>query len=235
MKVIGISLPKTAYKPGESVVATVTVQREIESGGVVYFYIRRTGQVWQAGPVVTVGNTGLALPDIFAKGQTQMVNAIFNLPSDASGNYQIGAREQSESAIGVQGVASFVVNPTVPTPNVLQTTVTFVPNRSDVKDAVVYVDGSPVGILAAWGTTVVLTPGKHTVSADGSVFYAESAPVTFLAGSTVKVPITLLPKSSKNMSAGSGITVGANIPTFAIVGVAAVLGLGMIYLMTKRD
>ena len=235
MKVIGISLPKTIYKPGESAVATVTVQREIESGGVVYFYIRRTGQVWQAGPVITVGNTGLALPDIFAKGQTQKVNATFNLPSDASGNYQIGAREQSESAIGVQGVVSFVVNPTVPTPSVIQTTVTFVPNRTDVKDAVVYVDGSPVGILAAWGTTVVLTPGKHTISADGSVFYAESAPVTLIAGTTVKVPITLLSKSSKNASTGSEITIGANIPTFAIVGVAAAIGLGFVYLITRRD
>jgi hypothetical protein len=104
-----------------------------------------------------------------------------------------------------------------------------------VKDAVVYVDGSPVGILAAWGTTVVLTPGKHTISADGSVFYAESAPVTLIAGTTVKVPITLLPKSSKNASTGSEITIGANIPTFAIVGVAAAIGLGFVYLITRRD
>lgn len=234
MKVVSISVPKTTYKPGESVVATVTVQRGVETGGVVYFYMRRAGQIWQAGPVVTVGSVGLGIPDIFASGKLQTVKSTFILPSDASGNYQIGAREQSESTIGVQGVVSFVVNPTTPVPTVAQATVTFIPNRTDVKDAVLYVDGSPVGILAAWGYTAVLTPGFHVISAEGSVFSSESSTINLVAGSTTKIPIALLPNAEKKKS-GSNIEIGMNVQTYALVGVAAAIGVGIVYFMTRGD
>lgn len=240
MKVASISVPKTSYKPGESVVATVTVKREIEGGGVVYFYVRRSGQVWQAGPVVTVGSAGLALPDIFASGQLQKVTATISLPSDAVGNYQIGAREQSESTIGVQGVASFSVEAAVPTPAITQTTVTFMPNRSDASDVVLYVDGSPFGILPAWGFVAMLKPGKHTVSAAGSVYSASEFTVTLTGGTTVKIPVQLLLNSEVKKAAavtasGPAFQFGANPQTYALIGVAAAVGLGIVFFATRRN
>jgi hypothetical protein len=234
MKVVSISLPKAVYKPGDAVIATVTVQREVESGGIVQFYLRRAGQVWQSGPVVTVGTMGLSLPDIFAAGQLQQVSATFNLPSDASGNYQIGAKERSESGLTINGVASFSVNPSTPVPTIAQTTVTFIPNRSDVKDAVVYVDGSPLGILTAWGYTAVLSPGKHTVSAEGSLFSAASTSVTLSGGTTVKIPVMLVPKSSKSSSESDGFKVGANVQTAGLVVVCAAIGIGLVWVATRE-
>lgn len=234
MKVVAISLSKTVYKPGESVVATATVQREVESGGVVQFYMRRSGQVWQAGPIVTVGNTGLGLPDIFATGQLQQVKATFTLPSDASGNYQIGAKAQTETGLTVNGVASFTVNPSTPLPSNTQVTVTFVPTRTDVKDAVVYVDGSPVGILSPWGYTAVLSPGVHTVKAIGSLYSAAETSVTLTGGTTVKIPINLLSNSSKKSSSQESFQFGMNTQTFALVGIAVALGLGAAWIMTRE-
>jgi hypothetical protein len=235
MKVVGVSVPKTSYKPGDSVVATVTVQRGVETGGVVYLYMRRTGQVWQAGPVVTVGNSGLGIPDIFASGKLQTVSATFTLSNDASGAYQIGAREQSESTIGVQGVASFNVIASTPTPSLVQSTAIFTPNRTDVKDAVIYVDGTPVGILASWGTTVVLTPGMHVIRADGSLYSADAFTVTLTGGKTTTIPINLGLKSAKKSSTGGTMEIGVNAQTFALVGVAAAIGLGIVYLALRED
>lgn len=233
MKVVGISVPKSTYKPGESVVATVTVQREIETGGVVYFYLRRSGQTWQSDNVVTVGNTGLGIPDIFASGQLQKVTNTFVLPPDAMGNYQIGARERSETSVGVQGAVAFTVTPTTPSPGLVRTTVTFIPNRTDVQDAVIFVDGSPVGNLAAWGFTTVLPSGKHTISAEGSEYVAESFPVTLTGGSTVKIPMTLLPRSLVKKS-GSGYSLGLNIPTLALIAAAAI-GIGIVWFGNRRE
>jgi len=234
MKVVGVSLPKSTYKPGESVVATVTVQREIETGGVVYFYLRRSGQVWQADKVVTVGNTGLGIPDIFASGQLQTVSNTFVLPPDAMGNYQIGARERSETSVGVQGTVVFTVTPVTPAPGLVQATVTFIPNRTDAKDVVIFVDGTPVGSLAAWGYTAMLPAGKHTISAEGSEYVAEAFPATLTGGSTIKIPITLLPRSLVKKS-GTGMQFGMNIQTYALVGVAAAIGIGIVWFGNRRE
>jgi hypothetical protein len=233
MKVVGISVPKSTYKPGESVVATVTVQREIETGGVVYFYLRRSGQTWQADNVVTVGNTGLGIPDIFASGQLQKVTNTFVLPPDAMGNYQIGARERSETSVGVQGTVVFTVTPSTPSPGLVQTTATFIPNRTDVKDVVVFVDGTPVGNLAAWGFTTVLPAGKHTISAEGSEYATEPFPVTLTGGSTVKIPVVMLPRSLVKKS-GSGYQFGLNITTLASIAAAAI-GVWIVWYGNRRE
>ena len=235
MKVVGISLPKTAYKPGEAVVATVTVQREIETGGVLYFYTRRAGQVWQAGPVTTVGNTGLGVPDIFASGQLQKVTSTLTLPSDASGNYQIGVREQSEvKGVSARGVASFTVEPSTPVPSIGQTTVTFIPNRSDASDVVVYIEGSPAGILAAWGYTAVIKSGAHTISAKGSMYSSEPVKVNLAGGTTVKIPITLV-SNTLIKSSTPAFEIGANFQTYALLGIAAAVGLAIVFLGKRGD
>ena len=227
MQVLGVSVDKTSYVPGEAITLNIIVQWGVlDTGGVVFIQGRGDGETfWKTLATHNVGDPGLGIPNIGMAGKTQVVPVTLVAP-DSAGYYQIGAREQSQSVIPDGAAATIHTIPVTPSIISGNGTVHVTTNRDDTGDAVLFIDGSPMTQLPASGYYVDLPEGQHVLSAAGSQYSASGIVVDVIAGEVKTVVLPLV-------STGSSLEGWA--PVALAAGVGLVGGLVCLYYITSKE
>ena len=169
MKIVGVSIPKNIYNPGDAIFLSVTARWGLaDTGGVVQVFRRGEGEsLWQLVGTVDIGSPGIGFPNVLKIGKNETVNVSIPAP-DSTGFYQIGIKEQGEGIVSAEGTVQLQVVPTTPGAETGTGVVHVMLNRMGPDDLLLYVNGTPMQNLSSSGVYLTLPSGVYMLSANGT-------------------------------------------------------------------